>query len=309
MSSDFSHGTLLPDLAGAAMALGPEEAAGNADAADAQSVAALKQWFGTEFTLLDAASGELLHVAAGQPRWDGAAWREACQTAASRRQPIIDRLTTLLVLALPWDDAGDDTAPTRRVAVGMFVTPEALGTADVLQAALALDVEPDTLEQWARRQTPVAAETLQRLARLVLAERTKQRRVTELESEIDKLSQHLCHTYEEISLIYQLTDNLTLSRREHDLARKALQWLSEIVPAEGFALQRVARGVGPMQRPELVTHGQCPITNAHLAHLIDELGLNASRKFLIANRAMTSRPDWPAPEVREMIVVPLMRGC
>jgi HD-GYP domain-containing protein (c-di-GMP phosphodiesterase class II) len=214
----------------------------------------------------------------------------------------------MLVLALPWNAASDSLAPPTWVACGLFLTPEALGTADLLHAALALDVEPDLLEQWARRQTPVAAPTLERMARLVLAESVRQRRVEELETEVDKLSQHLCHTYEEISLIYQLTDNLTLTRRENELSRKALQWLAEIVPAEGFALQRVARGVEPLQRAELVTHGLCPLTNASLAHLIDELGLNASRRFLVVNRAMTSRPTWPAPEVREMVIVPLLRG-
>jgi HD-GYP domain-containing protein (c-di-GMP phosphodiesterase class II) len=310
MSSDFSHGTLLPELAGVTLALGPEAAASPEPAAPAAAEAAAKlaQWFGAGFAILDAATGEVLHEAAGLPGWDLAAWAEIREAAVARRQPVIDRIATMLVLALPWNASSDSLASLTWVACGLFVTPEALGTADLLQAALALDIEPDLLEHWARRQTPMAAATLERLARLVLAETARQRRVQELEIEVDKLSQHLCHTYEEISLIYQLTDNLTLSRRENDLARKALQWLAEIVPAEGFALQRVARGVEPLQRAELVTHGLCPLTNASLAHLVNELGLNASRRFLVVNRAMTSRAAWPAPEVREMVIVPLMRA-
>ncbi len=308
MPSDFSQGTLLPELAGAALAFGPQGPARPAADTPAEAAARLAQWFGAEFTILDAASGEVLHEAPGVPVWSLAAWGEVRGAAASRRQVVIDRVATMLVMALPWNAPADADAPTAWVALGLFVTPEGLDTADLLQAALAFDMEPDLLEQWARRQTPVAAETLDRLARLVLAEHTRQRRVQELEHEIDKLSQHLCHTYEEISLIYQLTDNLTLSRRENDLARKALQWLAEIVPAEGFALQRVARGVEPLQRAELLTHGLCPLTNASFSRLVDELGLNASRRFLVVNRAATGRPAWPVPEVREMVVVPLMRA-
>ena len=48
--------------------------------------------------------------------------------------------------------------------------------------------------------------------------------------------------------------------------------------------------------------------NASFARLVDELGLNGSRRFLVANRATTTRPAWPAPEVREMVIVPLMRA-
>jgi HD-GYP domain-containing protein (c-di-GMP phosphodiesterase class II) len=308
MSADLSQGTLLPELASASLVLGAEAEPSEPSSAAVKTAAALREWFGADFALVDAATGAALDGLGCPVEWNLDAWDAVRRAAESRQQPVIERVGTLLLLALPWRAPSGNGSAAHGIALGLFVTHDSRTTADILQASLALDVEPDVLEAWARRQTPMSAETVERLAKLALAERARQRRLEELEAENEKLSQHLCHTYEEISLIYQLTDNLTLSRRENDLARKSLQWLSEIVPAEGFALQRVARGLEPLQRAELVTHGLCPLTNASLAHLVDELGLNASRRFLVVNRAVTSKPTWPAPEVREMVIVPLMRG-
>ena len=64
-------------------------------------------------------------------------------------------------------------------------------------------------------------------------------RMLALQQEANSLSINLASTYEEISLLYRLTQNLKLSKSDEDLGRVALEWMKEVVPAAGLAIQLV----------------------------------------------------------------------
>jgi HD-GYP domain-containing protein (c-di-GMP phosphodiesterase class II) len=307
MSTDFGNATLASEPAGSA-AWAEDQAVAAAEVART-----LRQGLGVELTVVDGETGDVLHVGQDQLAWNVERWCELCRAVAARQTAeIIEEADPLLVLALTCDAAGADAAAlpasANWVALGVFITSNHLSAAELAGAADWLRVDGQLLARWARRQTPVAAATLQRLATLVLSQRTSQRRVQELEADVGKLSQHLCNTYEEISLIYQLTDNLTLSRREDDLARKALQWLADLLPAQGLALQRVSPRGSRSSSQSFLTHGACPLDGDAFSDLIDALGLNDSRRVLVANRPVTLQASWPQPEVRELLVVPLCEG-
>ena len=69
----------------------------------------------------------------------------------------------------------------------------------------------------AQRQTPVNAEFLRRMADLAAAKMAADQDVEQLEGEVEKLSVHLGSTFEEISLLYRLTQNLKLSSNDEEL--------------------------------------------------------------------------------------------
>ena len=141
------------------------------------------------------------------------------------------------------------------------------------------------------------------------------RHVKRLRQEVDSLSTHVASTYDEISLLYRLTQDLKLSKSNEDLGRIALQWTKEVLPAAGLLLQ-LAPGLGGKEslahavasRPVLLSLGDCPIDGVGFADVIARLGPAAQRQPTLIDHSMTAQPDWPYPEIREMIVVALCDG-
>ena len=98
-------------------------------------------------------------------------------------------------------------------------------------------MRPDEALGWARSQTPWTPESLKRISDLVLDNARVRDRMLALQKEADDLSVNLASTYEEISLLYRLTQNLKISKSDEDLGRVALEWMKEVVPAAGLAIQ------------------------------------------------------------------------
>jgi HD-GYP domain-containing protein (c-di-GMP phosphodiesterase class II) len=254
-------------------------------------------------------AGELLCRGRDQLAWEAERWIDLQRAVLERGQAeFLAESSPFLVLAVPVVPQTPSPFSSHGwVALGVFATRLDMTPQERADAAELLGIGPDVLAAWLARQTPIAAATLERLVELMLAEQASQRRAQQLEADVSKLSHQLCNTYEEISLIYQLTDNLTLSRHEDDLAVKALEWLGELLPAEGLAIQRVSYYGGESRR-RLLVEGDCPLNNDEFSALIEFLGLNASRRAVVVNRSVTRQSCWPQPAVREVIALPLYEG-
>jgi len=273
----------------------------------------LQQGFGVDFAVLDGKTGEVLHAPGDQPARDWTARSELCREVARRGQAeFVDDEEPFLVLAIPvWLSEG-----AVRVAVGTFLT-RAVGVGEDLSgAALAMGMQPEEVASWAIRQAPWSAAALRRMAELALSYWQSRQRVAQLEEENDDLSVHLTRTYEEISLLYRLTQNLRISAGDEDLGRVALEWLQEVLPASGLAIQftPVAQEDEPLSheartQPVLLTYGDCPIQYDHeLTALIEYLDAGAANQPVVVNNPVTVRPDWPNARVRQMIAVALAEG-
>lgn len=285
---------------------------GGSAALDPATNRLLEQEFGRDFTIFDGTSGELLHKATDQPELDWAVRVELCRQVARRNRPeFIDDEDPFLVLALPLESPDG----TSRVATAMFVSRPVGLDEDISPAAGQLHLKPKEALDWAVRQPPRPAELLERMANLTLKREARRQRIEELEEETESLSVHLASTYEEISLLYRLTQNLKLSMSDEDLGRVALEWLEEVVPAQGMAIQLVpleaddkTSGQGVRTKSMLLTFGQCPVDNEQFSQLIERLGLRGANRPLVVNRSITREDSWPYPEVRQMIAVPLAEG-
>jgi len=272
----------------------------------------LERTYGVEFTILDGASGELLHAAPGQPPRDWDARAEMCREVARRGTPeFLDDEDPLLTLALPLTDGqGNET-----LAVATFLTRPVAEAEDLSSVAKQLAMQPEGVRQWARGQQPWSADSLKRISDLVLDHARARDRLKLLQDEATSLSINLASTYEEISLLHRLTQNLKLSKSDEDLAQVALEWMQEVVPAAGLAIQ-----LAPVPRadkstlhtarnqPMLLTRGNCPINAVQLSELIEHLVCGLPQRPIVVNRSVTSQPGWPCPQVRQMIAVALAEG-
>lgn len=268
--------------------------------------------FGVEFSAADGATGQPLFCSPSQPEGNWLLWSSLCREVALRGRPeFLQDEPPLLVLAIPMSDT-DGECP---VAVGVFLTREAAPNEDLSVAARAVGLSPCEAVAWARNQKPVTAQTLQRTAALVMEQLSAKRHIRKLESETESLSENLSATYEEISLLHRLTQNLKISKSEGELGSVALEWMREVLPAEGLAIQLTPvdeAGTSLTQGARTCTSlqalGRCPVDDAQFSRLIEHLGLTPTSRPCVVNRPVTEDPAWPLPEVRQMIAVPLAEG-
>jgi len=294
----------------------------------AETVEQLRHWFGREFSLLDGRSGDLLHCAVeGSAPGAAESWGdrgehdwgtrgEVCREVSRRGRPeFIDEQGPFLLLALPIEDSQGSP----RVALAPFLSREVRGGTnadeDPACGASLLGMMPAEASRWATEQTVWSPRTLMQMSEVVRAEFASRARIGKLQEEDERISDHLSTTYEEISLLHRLAQNLKLSRSDEDLGRIALEWLHEVIPAQSVAIQLVpladsddASGPGTRTAPVLLQHGPRPIEASLFDPLIAHLGVGASSRPLVANHPITGAESWPFESIGQLIVTPLAEG-
>ncbi len=275
--------------------------------------AIIRRGFGRPLGWIDGSTGEVLALPPDEPMRDWSVRAELCREVARRGRPeFLDDEDPFLTLALPLSAPDGGTL----VAVGTFVGRRVALREDLVAAADVLGWDAQTAKLWASRQTPCPAEMLHRVAQLVQGQVDAKARIGELERETASLSGNLASTYEEISLLYRLTQNLRLSESDEDLGQVALEWLSEVLPAEGLAMYLTALrepdddliGHNVRAQPVLLAHGHCPLDVEQFAELLEVLEPTATGQPLVVNRAPSSRAGWSLPEVRQIVLVSLSEG-
>lgn len=272
----------------------------------------LQRGFGVQFNLFDGESGELVVASPDQPPADWQMQAELFRQVARRGRPeFVEEEPPLVVLALPLVETEERVT----VAAAVFVTHRVGADDDVSQAARAMGMEPEKVLDWANRQTPWAPESLERVGRLVMEQVAAGVRIKALEEETEKLSVNLVATYEEISLLYRLTQNLRISESDEDLGRVALEWMEEVLPAEGLAIQLLPVATedesltrGARTESALLSFGRCPVNGEEFGRLVDHVDLRTGNRPTVVNPPATLDDSWPFPQVRQMIAVPLSEG-
>jgi hypothetical protein len=270
--------------------------------------AAVQRWLGCDLSIIESRSGELLHAGIRQPLLGERALAPVRRDALRRRQPaVVEFSSGAVLMALPLPQSSE----FRRMAVGAFLARPVRTGDELEQLAADLDIPIEQATDWAATQVVWHVDLLDRLARLLFGRMAAESRANQLAEEVEKLSDHLASTFEEISLIYRLTQNLNISRREEELARLAVDWLVDILPAEGIAIQLVGRrGVDPVPggevpAPELITADDCTLDNQEFTRFIEHLRLQPGHGPLVVNRATQRDPAWPFPQIREFVVCPI----
>ncbi len=277
-------------------------------AAHAALLERLMQWFGVEFHLVDGGTGDILHCAFDQTARDWDMRGQLCRAVATNgKAAFIEDDEPLLVLAIPYSP---DDGPNV-VAVGTFVTSNSASGQQLSRASDVLGLETQDCAEWIRRQTCWTADALLRLGNLAVSQLSADQRLRSLELEVRSLSLHLAANYEEIGLLYQLTQNLKLSSKADELATLAVEWLAEVLPAESFAIQLIAKSKGAgdsTEGPELIRCGPFPLSNDDLAEILAHFSMTPGQRPLIVNRRITQAPGWRWPDARELVLVPLAEG-
>ena len=276
----------------------------------ANGCARLYDAFDVDFSVIDGQTGELTHRAPGQPLTDAGGWQPLCGVVLKRGAPaIVAYEEPLAILAIPMLEERP------WVAVALFLTrPLRLGD-DLSEVISRWGLSLTPLASWAKAQTCWPAHALERLAATLIAQAKASDYAARMEQENQGLAHHLAASYEEITLLHRLTQNLKLSQRDEDLARTTLEWLEEVIPAELLAIELLpvaAEGSSASHtlrtKPQLLTVGETTISRERILKLTEYLRDEVSRRPVVLNRPSVVRADWPFPEVRELTMVTLAEG-
>ncbi|WP_233200163.1 HD-GYP domain-containing protein [Blastopirellula marina] len=215
------------------------------------------------------------------------------------------------LLSIPLKDGQQDLIATAPFRLAITTGQEV----DFTEVARAMGTSVDTARHWYHEQSEWTIPALERMAAVVIDRLSAESEIGRLTEEIDKVSDSLSTTYEEISLLYGLTQNLRISSTDSQLGDLALNWLLEVIPCRGLAIlfQQPGRSTSlgdqnAASAGQQLTVGECPADTEKLSYLVRHLNLNDKRSAFVANQRVTERPDWPYHEIRQIIAVPLIEG-
>jgi hypothetical protein len=109
---------------------------------------------------------------------------------------------------------------------------------DVVRVCNRLGIDGIWLGQQAELLPGYGEEALVRQARLLLNIFRDQLRLQSLQSELDSLSGQLANTYEELSLIYQISGGMRINRGANEFFKQACLDVLEVMGVEGMGVGR-----------------------------------------------------------------------
>ncbi|MGQ9503532.1 MAG: HD-GYP domain-containing protein [Thermogutta sp.] len=273
------------------------------------NVRPFEEAFGQNFAIFDGVSGQFLGNDPELPL-DWEHFGILCRVVSQRRQPeIIWEEDPLLFLAIPYLDGEEE-----RVAIGAFVSRFVAADEDLSLQSRSLAVNQATLRAWAVRQIPWQPRALLQVAEATLNHLRQVSRARSLEKQMEEMSVHLAAVYEEISLLHRLTRDLRLSKSDEDLARTALRWLLEIIPAEGIGLillpvaQQDGNFLGNVRTtPVLLTAGEFPFMAEAFLALAEHFQVRSAKDPVVKNYEEEPYP-FAGVLLRNIIAVPVLEG-
>ena len=176
---------------------------------------------------------------------------------------------------------------------------------EVLRVCSRLGIDGIWLNQQAEELPIYGDEAITRQARLLLGMIRDQVRLAGLEQELDSLSGQLANTYEELSLIYQLSSGMRINRSAGDFFKQACLDVMEVMGVRGMG---VALNQGDQREP--VLYGAAALPPGKIHRLADELmkTLNGRKSPLLVNDLKNDKTfSWLAEYARQIIAVPLQR--
>lgn len=118
---------------------------------------------------------------------------------------------------------------------------------EVLRLSGSLGLDGVWLAQQADQTPGYTPDALQREARLLLGMIRDQQRLVGLEQELETLSGQLSNTYEELSLIYQLSGGMKVNRSAVDFFQTACQDVLAVMDVRGMGV--ILHGDGALKQP------------------------------------------------------------
>lgn len=260
----------------------------------------LQEAFQQDFAVIDTASGSLEHVTSDWPRVDVFRWLGLLEhVARTGRAEVIEDHAPLVLLAVPLPS---EEPGTWRVAIAVLLTQDTPSERSVHSAARAFGVDPAVLESWAVGRKAWPTHVVLPLAQSLADLESSTQAAKLAKTGLSEVSSQLLATFEELNLLHELTERLSLGESEQELISLSVERLAAVVPSDcvvgyfcdGKSCQATASGGKPPLRPD------------GYSEFFGRLGPQAERRTLVLNDNRTSSPTWAYPEVRQVVTAPIL---
>lgn len=179
---------------------------------------------------------------------------------------------------------------------------------DVVAVCSRLGVDGIWLNQQAEKQIGHDADSIQRQARLVQGMIEDQVRLSTMEHELDMLSAQLTNTYEELSLIYQLSSGMRINRSPAEFFKQACLDVMDLIGVRAMGVSLRIEGSSAAM-PAL--YGSMSLPPGPVSRLADELMVVLKEHptpLLINNLKRHETFSWLGEHAQQLLAVPLVRG-
>jgi HD-GYP domain-containing protein (c-di-GMP phosphodiesterase class II) len=236
--------------------------------------------------------------------------KQLATITATSAVTIWNHLPGVILAAFPHVD--------RRQMTGILVLAAKSATfklgEDVVRVCSRLGLDGIWLNQQAEETPTFNDESMQRQARMLLNMMRDQVRLAGMEGELNSLSGQLANTYEELSLIYQISGGMRINRRANDFFKQACLDVLEVMGVQGMG---VALSGDAAQRQEPVLYGPLSLPPGTVRRLADELMpvlFHRKSPLLINDLAKDKTFHWLSEHSHHLLAVPLQRqdqvlGC
>jgi HD-GYP domain-containing protein (c-di-GMP phosphodiesterase class II) len=185
---------------------------------------------------------------------------------------------------------------------------------EVVRVCSRLGLDGIWLNQQADELPLHTEESMVRQARLLLSMMRDQVRLDSLEHELDSLSGQLANTYEELSLIYQISGGMRINRGANDFFKQACLDVLEVMGVQGMG---VALNGENAHRQEPVLYGQLSLPPGTVHRLATQLlpVLSTRKSPLLINELANDKTfAWLGEFAQQLLAVPMLRqdvvlGC
>lgn len=190
--------------------------------------------------------------------------------------------------------------------VGLAITGYVLSTrnsipAELMLAAVESSRTEQDVQQWLTSVPVCEARLLRRLLECALHQLQKQNQETELQVELEALSQQIDYTYEEISLLHRLTQNLSLSRPCEELAELSVRGLYPLIECSGVGIC-IENSDHSMR---FLSQGRLPFDQMGFARLLARFDQHNWLKPLVKNKLQHTLLGEDFPGLKNVVIVPI----
>ena len=185
--------------------------------------------------------------------------------------------------------------------VGYVLSVRGAHPAELHLAALEARRTESDLDQWLTSVPVCDPALLRRLLECALTQLKHRARENDLQVELDALSQQIDYTYEEISLLHRLTQNLHLSRPSEELAELSVRGLYPLIESSGVAIC-VEKSDHSMR---FLSQGRLPFDQTGFARLLARFDQHNWSKPLVKNKLQHTLLGEDFPGLKNLVIVPI----
>ncbi|MBI5759412.1 MAG: HD-GYP domain-containing protein [Planctomycetales bacterium] len=227
--------------------------------------------------------------------------RDLLQKLRESHTPLVwPQSSDFALLSIPLSQENNE----RLVAIGYVLSHPGAQPYDLVVAAANQNWSQAKLDDWLSGLPLCDVHTLKRLLHAVVRQGAHATAHESQQRDLHQLTSQIEYTYEEISLLHALTQNLQISKAPSELAWLALKRLHGVISAEGHAVWLDER----RRPPQFLIQGRMPIGADGLLKLVSQFDQHDWSRPLVKNHVSESLLADDFPSLQNFVLVPIAEG-